>query len=538
MTSPRNKLNLGCGQDYKKGWLNLDINRGVKADIYADLQKPLPFKNNRFSQILAQDILEHFTKEEGEAILKECWRVLKFGGIIKVRVPHLQAIIDQFGNDQKVLIHFLYGDTSKTGEFGAHKFGYTQETLTENFKKLDFEVIQMKKETTNIVCEAKKINSPKINLKLLVIQQSPDIGGAEVFMVNLLEELKKHGVQSLVYSNSLEFLQLFEKVGIQGGHIPFILDIIGNWKGLVKSLALLPLATLWYGRLLWQLRTKINLILMSGFSEKLLASFLAPIFGLPVIWIEYAPLKTVFRKNFYLPKILYRLLKGKPELVIVPSENTLKGIIVDTRISLAKMRLIPCGVKTPQIKIKKNKKKIVGCLARLAREKGQEYLIRAAPLVLKKIPDVEFWITGRGPDEKRLKTLSRQLTVADKVKFFGFVEHKWKIYSQMSIFVFPTVWPLEGFGLVTAEAMMVGLPVVATNYGPNPELILDQKTGLLVPPADPRALAQAVIKLLENPCLAQKLGREGKKRSRQLFSIEKIALQYFQELEGILKIRN
>lgn len=357
-------------------------------------------------------------------------------------------------------------------------------------------------------------------LKLLVIQQSPDIGGAEIFMNNLIREFRGFGVKIFSYTDS-------PKLNWKG-KIPFTLDIIGNLKGLIKTLVLLPWAGFWYSRLLYRLRKEVDLILMSGFSEKLLVSCIAFLFGLPVIWIEYGPLTPVFKKNFYLPKICYQLVKGLPKLIIVPSENTRRSLLKEAGISLRKMKVIPCGVPEKKIRLRKREKRVVGCLSRLAKEKGQEYLVRAIPLVSKEIPDVELWIGGKGPDEKRLKLLTRKLGIEKKVKFLGFVKDKWKIFSQLNVFVFPTVWKLEGFGLVTAEAMMAGLPVVATKIGPNPELVVEGETGILVEPANPEQLAQAIIGLLKNPKKAKKMGLKGHKRARRFFSLEKVVKKYDQ----------
>jgi len=529
------KLNLGCGRDYRPGWVNLDINPDFKVDVLHDLRRPLPFKKGEFSLILAADILEHFTKEEGAALLKECWRILKPGGILKIRIPNIEAIIDQFDDDPEVLIHFLYGDTSRIGEFGAHKFGYTRKTLAETLKKLDFEILKMETETTNLICQARKVPPVKPKINLLVIQQSPDIGGAEIFMGGLIKELSRLGVRILAYTNFPKLNQQYQKLGATVGTIPVTLDIIGNLKGLFKTIFLLPGAVFWYFCLIWRLRKKVNLILMSGFSEKLLVTVVASLFGLPVVWLEYGPLASVFKKNFYLPKVLYRLTKRLPKLVIVPSEKTKLSLIKEARVSLAKIRLIPCGVPEKKVRRKGTKKKIVGCLSRLAREKGQEFLLRAAPLVLSEIPEAEFWLIGKGPDEKRLKRLVRRLKIERQVKFLGFVKDKWQVLAQMKVFVFPTVWELEGFGLVTAEAMMVGLPVVATRLGPNPELVDDGRTGLLVEPGDPQELARAIIELLKDEKKAAQLGREGQQRARRFFSLKKTTKEIFQALEEVLK---
>ena len=74
------KLNLGCGSDHKKGFINIDIDKRLKPDLVHDVRKKLPYKANSVDHILLQDLLEHVTKEDGEKLLADCSRVLRAGG--------------------------------------------------------------------------------------------------------------------------------------------------------------------------------------------------------------------------------------------------------------------------------------------------------------------------------------------------------------------------------------------------------------------------------------------------------------------------
>jgi predicted SAM-dependent methyltransferase len=84
------KLNLGCGEDYKEGWVNLDIVQGVKADVYADIGKKLPFKDNTFEYVFISHVLEHVNNLTG--LMAELKRICKEGAIINIRVPHASSI--------------------------------------------------------------------------------------------------------------------------------------------------------------------------------------------------------------------------------------------------------------------------------------------------------------------------------------------------------------------------------------------------------------------------------------------------------------
>ena len=87
------KLNLGCGKNYRKDYVNLDFNHEVKADIYTDISKRLPFKDNTFDYIIAWHIIEHVPREKLFFLLEELNRICKKGAIINVRVPHFTSVI-------------------------------------------------------------------------------------------------------------------------------------------------------------------------------------------------------------------------------------------------------------------------------------------------------------------------------------------------------------------------------------------------------------------------------------------------------------
>lgn len=108
-----NKLNLGCGAHYKKGWVNLDYNKENKADVYWDLNKvPWPFKEGEFDFVLMDAILEHL--DDPVKALKELSRVLKKGGRAKIKVPHFTSTI-------------AYGDLTHKQFFSYHSLGVEQE---------------------------------------------------------------------------------------------------------------------------------------------------------------------------------------------------------------------------------------------------------------------------------------------------------------------------------------------------------------------------------------------------------------------------
>ena len=150
------KVNLGSGRDYLEGWINVDIDPHAKVDVVADLSSTFPFKDDTIDEVKASDILEHFTKEDGVKFLTECHRVLRHGGKIFIRTHDLQAITRKFSGDPLVMTHFIYGDTSDTGVFGAHKYAYTEDSLRFVLKKTGFEIESYRLDETNHVVAAVK----------------------------------------------------------------------------------------------------------------------------------------------------------------------------------------------------------------------------------------------------------------------------------------------------------------------------------------------------------------------------------------------
>jgi predicted SAM-dependent methyltransferase len=95
------KLNLGCGTDYKNGWINIDNNSDNnidKMDLNWDLTQPLPFNDNSVDFIFHEHFIEHLTVEEGQASIKDCLRVLKKGGVLRMATPDLEVTVDKYIN--------------------------------------------------------------------------------------------------------------------------------------------------------------------------------------------------------------------------------------------------------------------------------------------------------------------------------------------------------------------------------------------------------------------------------------------------------
>ncbi len=154
-------------------------------------------------------------------------------------------------------------------------------------------------------------------------------------------------------------------------------------------------------------------------------------------------------------------------------------------------------------------------------EKGIGYLLQAMPDIIAKFPDVNLVIIGGGGESERMKALIEKLGIREHVQLVGLkpFEKLPEYLNAVDALIVPSTW-VEHFGQVTIEAMAAGLPVITTSLGGGPEINLHNQTGLVVPPADAKTLAQAAVKLLSDEALRHRLGQAGRQRVLQNYTYE------------------
>lgn len=164
---------------------------------------------------------------------------------------------------------------------------------------------------------------------------------------------------------------------------------------------------------------------------------------------------------------------------------------------------------------------------RLIQRKGVDYLIRALPRVLAR-KSVRLVVTGEGDRRAEWEGVAAKLGLTDKVQFLGFVsnERLTELYQTSDVYVHPAIFDdandTEGLGVSIVEALASRCPVVASNVGGIVDVIEHEATGLLVPEKDEGAIAAAVLRLLEDPGLARRLGETGREFAERHFDWERI----------------
>lgn len=160
---------------------------------------------------------------------------------------------------------------------------------------------------------------------------------------------------------------------------------------------------------------------------------------------------------------------------------------------------------------------VIGTLARFDEQKGHVVLLEAMARVLQRRPRARALLVGEGPLRQAVEQKAHALGLSHAVVLTGLRRDVPQVLALLDLFVLPSLW--EGLPVSVLEAMAAGRPVVATRVGGVPEAVEHGVTGLLVPPRDPRALAAAIIRLLEDAELRRSMGRAGRERVEQQFSI-------------------
>ena len=247
---------------------------------------------------------------------------------------------------------------------------------------------------------------------------------------------------------------------------------------------------------------------------------------------------TRFRRTiFYSFLIMQGVVSRRMDRVVTVSRTSAEDAIRAFKLRQDRVRIVHNGVDTgifrrlDHVEKEPNSLVIVGKTE--DKKKGVHLLLKAVQL-LKDDVDVKVSVVGKqDPDDGYRRKLVQELGISDRVAFTGHVgaDELVRLYSSAEIAVTASLY--EGFGLPAAEAMACGTPVIATRAGALPEIVGEHGTGILVPPADPPALAAAIKRLLADKQLRQRMGDAARKRIEESFSWEGAArktLEVYQEV--------
>ncbi|MBM3423438.1 MAG: glycosyltransferase [Chlorobi bacterium] len=277
---------------------------------------------------------------------------------------------------------------------------------------------------------------------------------------------------------------------------------------------------------------KIDVLVCNLNTDVGTAGFIAKLLKTPVILARHGIL--MFGTKKYRYKLYSRqILDG-----IITNSNTIKAAYAQYEwIPPEFVKVIYNGLVVPEkiepidFSARYPGKKIIYSAGRLAGQKGFNYLIDAAAILLKNRNDLVFVISGEGKLDEELKKQAKEKGVAGCIAFEGFTPDIYPYLGGCDLFVLASLF--EGMPNVVMEAMAVEKPVVATDVNGARELMMDGKTGFIVPPRDPQALAYAIGRLLDDPVLRSEFGQNGMRRVQENFTIPKMVEnleRYFQEM--------
>ena len=172
---------------------------------------------------------------------------------------------------------------------------------------------------------------------------------------------------------------------------------------------------------------------------------------------------------------------------------------------------------------------VVGLVGRLAWEKGVDLFLRAAAEVLVEFPETRFVVVGEGPDQEKLERLIDASLIRESVEMLGRREEMASVYASLDVMVSSS--RQEGLPMAVLEGMASGLALVATAVGAVPTVVVDGRTGVLVPAEDAELLAAGIVKLLRDPAKRKRLGGAARQLIEEEYSAARMTMDYLRVYE-------
>lgn len=366
---------------------------------------------------------------------------------------------------------------------------------------------------------------------ILYLDHTAKMGGGEIALLNLVRSLDRSRFRPIVVlASDGPLAEKLKNAGIEVVLLPLDSSVVDTRihtlgaGSLVKFRQIASVVT--YARRIARLAGEIDasVIHTNSLKSDIYGGIAGRMAGIPVVWHVRDSIT-----SDYLPAAVaaaFRMLaRFVPTAVVANSHSTLGTLRLPAS---RKTGVVYSGVdlstfSTIEPHRRDSAAPIVAMVGRIARWKGQHVFIEAASAVLQRRPDCRFQIIGAplfGEDGylAHLRGLAAKLGVADNVEFLGFRADVPDLIAAADVVVHASI-KAEPFGQVVVEAMAAGKPVIATNGGGLREIVVDGETGFLVPMGDVEEMAKRILELLGDPALALSMGRAGRKRVEEKFTI-------------------
>ena len=330
--------------------------------------------------------------------------------------------------------------------------------------------------------------------RIVYLVQGMGTGGLERVVLHLACEMVRrgHGVTICCYDKRGELATAAEEAGVK-------VELIPRRRGV-------DLRYIWrLGR--WLKKQRPYVLHMHNETALFYGTLAGRLARVPIL--IYTEHDGVFPRSLLSRWANRRLVKRLTHAVAV-SEAVKQLWCQSDGIDPARVKVVPNGVPVPKIPVGQGTRSEpgrlrIGTVGRLSHEKGMDVLIEAFALVKAQLPQAELLLVGDGAERPRLEGMVVERGLTDSVRFLGIRDDVPSLMTSFDIFVLPS--RSEGLPLAILEAMAAGLPIVATNVGGVSEAVQDGKMGFLLPPEEPKALADAIIKLAGDEELRSSLGR-------------------------------
>lgn len=383
-------------------------------------------------------------------------------------------------------------------------------------------------------------------MRVLYVDHTAKIGGGEIALANLVVHLDRSLVEPIVLL--FEHGPLLERLipGTETHVVPLPLSVGGaqkdglGWRSILqlKAVFLTLIHALKVARFIKA--KKIEVVHTNSLKADIIGGVAARIVGVPVVWhvrdridADYLPASVV--------RIFRFLSRVVPTFVIANSASTLETLQLKGR---RKSMVIGSGVDVRDYKVigstptSDSRRPLIGLVGRISPWKGQHIFIQAAAAIIKKHPEANFQIIGSAlfdetDYEDSLHKLCRDLRITNNIEFVGFVNNVSAWIANMDILVHASTTG-EPYGQVIIQGMAAGKPVVATNGGGVPEIVVEGITGLLVPMGEVGPMADAIEYILDHPSMAATMGSQGRERVLEHFTIQRTARMVEDVYEQVL----
>jgi glycosyltransferase involved in cell wall biosynthesis len=347
---------------------------------------------------------------------------------------------------------------------------------------------------------------------------STNVGGAEKAVLQLIRNLDRQEFK--IYVCSIKKPGAFAKAFAAEADGFFSLNLAEN-GGITALINFIP-GLLLLIRLLR--RTSPAILHCFLFRANLLGRIAGSITGVPVIISSIRVIET----GSLFKNVFDRLTAVLTDKYIAVSDAARDYTIKHSKISSRKIITIYNGIESRNTYLEPPVSRrdiavdendiVLALIGRLHKQKGHLLLLKALPFILPEAPRIKVIFCGEGEEETFLRGMVENMGLAGHVRFLGIIENASRILPLVDILVLPSHW--EGMPHVVLEAMAAGRPVVASRIEGLDELVEDGKTGLLFLSGDPRSLAEALLKLINNSELARNLGKAARERVMKKFQLK------------------